>query len=699
MGVHLLKVGILASDAAIDVVLSLEEQFKALIPFAVVSVVSPPLLDAVDLVRGCAILVPLLSDGLTDVQGDWFKPLWELALSRRREGLATLLPVALDDPVVELPDLDELQLFAIDELQQLLVAALSSIPSSLLPEAFTSVTQDLQLRDLVVLADLLLGRTGKLEIDVKNSLLRLARAGFVNLTSEMEAEVQNLTRRGLDLLNIVLADAQAEARERLRLVQDLALGAMTVADRSHDVMSAVNALKDSGFVRGVRQGSIDPLLPLAEIVELTSLGRQLFDDGGDETRPVGPVPTVYPLRLNLHHGGRANPLPLMPRLLSANYEFSVDLSGQGLEALGLPSVFDSDQGRDWTFVVTMFDPGKKKQDFFENSNFFLRVVHNDGPTLRKPTFGGVAFSLFLIPLEDKSAGKLLRAGEGTVSEFHNRQTLRRLLEVVSGVTAATAGVAPLDLGRGLGQLALQQLGANFDGKTPLELTGELIRLHAELKRGRLPQFIAEGARSALPGLVAGLLGPAGIGALGLVSTGLRLFKWLFELEHKHEFELLELDARVDPSGIVLLQVRPEDQERIRLDKNNDGTDGRDLRHILVYHYQPLALKEPRLGLVHGEGKFSLAIVERGEAANNQVVVVGDEDVFDLEPSVSLGMVHLTQPLRDRVNSVDVSLLPDGRVRFTGLRALLVNKPSHNLALQAGVGFDVITSPPFDLARK
>lgn len=639
-------------------------------------------------------------------------------LELRKSGAAVVIPLLLDGTKLENLDLPT-SLGGLANLPAYALGEWSSVEGALrrfIPLFANGISEHVGLNEIELLVDLVSGSRRRHEVgdELRAVLGRLEGSELIQVDRDVLdgaslgiriADAAGLTSRGQELVSKICERLPLswlnDGDEEQSILAALATDASRTFAAGERLVESVKMLERRGLVRRIAESddvlaALTGEIAVTEFLEFTGLAKKLLGLGGVARRVKSPVPLEYPLRLLIHHEDRSLPLPLMPEINRKDWEFEVDLSAPTLAAAGLDNPYNPATGRDWVYFVAMFDPSSKKNKVLDRVNFYQQYVSKGQTKVRGET-RGEAFSLFLSPLEDRSVWMLLNQGYGAFKEFADARQTRWLLEKMTKVLGHVKGATPLDLKTKVGKALLDRIGAKVDGKSPLEIAQLLNQVHGELEDGRIPEILTEPVKNVLLGLLSSAVLPH----LNIVTSALKVFQFLDSLQNAHEFRLLELEAHVDGRGNTLLRVPRKDEGKLRLDANSDGTDGADLRHILAYHYRPLVTGDVRLGLVEdGQGGFSVALVETGEAAGGiDIEVTGDSYTFS--PSVSLSALHLSAPLRlsngsRTVCAVHVDDL--GRVHVSGL-AEYMDRPFRNVHFRAGYGFGEITSLSFDFRKR
>ncbi len=357
------------------------------------------------------------------------------------------------------------------------------------------------------------------------------------------------------------------------------------------------------------------------------------------------------------------------------------------------------EGRQWIAYVVLFDPNAPAEAMLERTTFFVSRLEG-GAVEIETTISDPNISVFLSPIRHEAVDFVLRQGAGTLKTLAELTQGRRFLTTLGAVLGKVMESEPLDFGSSISRSLLGELGLDFTGKSPREIAESLLELNGNVSFEGISRFAEDKLDETLFRGLASLA----TGILPQLTVALKVINLLAGLETPPDLKFYNLlsETSDDGTGAIALSIAPADLERLRFDHNNEGQDGRDLRHILCYHYQSIKTRPAKLGWVSGD-KPSLTLIEENEETQADTIsVVGDS--FTFGPSLALAAVPFSRPWEIEVGFkksqvLRAKVLDGGQLQISGFDELFAHSDSQTIQIFGHVSFSRVRSNAFIAKRK
>lgn len=406
----------------------------------------------------------------------------------------------------------------------------------------------------------------------------------------------------------------------------------------------------------------------------------------------------FPLRLQLSQAGVSLPLAHVSNVKRVVDD--EDPNGQRVRVDFSPEVLNAENrahpyrdGRDWTAYLVTFEPTREYDQFEERTQFYI-CRFRDGEFTRQFAPQGSAFSVFLSPLKNAYLEAMMSRGVGTLKDLSTVNQSRNLFQDLSDFLTQLPEASSADLGSSLTKDLLEQLSLDFSPEdTPMDIASKLLLFKANLGNFSPAAFAESRVKEAIPQLLANAFSGLSL-PLVHINLALNAFATMENFARRQEFRFYNLSlAEADKNGFMRLEIPEADRADIRLDENTDGEGGKDLRHVLCYHYRS-APKEPRsLSILSENGTPSIALST--DKKGGQLETSQEGNSFTFGPSLSLQSV--TRFAQWEVRGSDLlraNQLDGGRLEISGFAEHWDAHPGQtnlecNLACKAG--FEALTT--------
>lgn len=390
------------------------------------------------------------------------------------------------------------------------------------------------------------------------------------------------------------------------------------------------------------------------------------------------IPTVFPLRLLAQQGDQFLPLPHLACLKEVTdfedpkgHRVLVDFNPDTLEAAGIPHPYRD--GHDWTAYIVTYDPARHYDQFTEATEFIIRRFRQ-GDFECKPACLGPSFSIFLSPIKNTYLEAMMSRGVGTLKDLTRVTRSRNIFRDALAFLAQLPEASPADLGTSLSRGLLRDLSLDFQPTdTPLAIADKLMTFKSTVANLDPLELMANRVQEAFPQAVANAIAALGL-PLAQINLTLSLFSMLDDFARRHEFRFYNLQlTESNTDGISTLHIPPQDVPKIRLDENNEGEGGKDLRHVLCYHYHATPVEPHCLEILTSGSQRTLTLSSAPKGNDLQISVPGDR--FRFGPSLALqnGTSFAHWVVLD-ADELKVDQLEGGQIEVSGFVQYWMNHP-------------------------
>lgn len=352
--------------------------------------------------------------------------------------------------------------------------------------------------------------------------------------------------------------------------------------------------------------------------------------------------------------------------------------------------------RRWVAFLVLFDPSQPDETFFERTTFFDIPLQSSARSV-KIECESPNLALFFSPIKHNYVDRVLRDGAGTLRALAEVTKGRDVLGSLAAILGRVTSAEPLDFSNNLGNSILGELGLDFSGKSPKEIAESIFELKNSGILTDLPRFLGEKLDDLLFRSLSGLA----VGVLPQLMIATKVLNVLRGFDKPPEIQFYDMTTIDGFDGSTTLRVLADDTPKLQLDENTLGEDGRDLRHVLCYHYQSIATRPTKLGWVAGDPP-SLTLIDESEPSVAQTLQI-EGDTFTFAPSVAMATVPFSQDWEVTVNFqasdiLQARIINDCQLQISGFDRLFQDAHAPSLQIFGHLGFDKVLSNTFTVRR-